>query len=521
MIASVVPPAQPLFNVSPSANGACLPDEGIATALIAGLVPPQPTPPRTRLLVISCGVKIHFPWQQACDVHRQAGEAVRQAVHHLPIDIIESPAPYEDPDAMLAELDRQAAAGLDGIIFIHAAYTAGEIGTHLGRWLGDQPLPILSWSWPDPTGGNLTANSLCCQNFILNMFARLGVRYVWGHGPIDAAMRAEVLRFARSARARARFQHARVLHAGGSRVTAFYDGETDELSVMRRFGLRFDRIDLQAVADHGRKFKEADLRHIFLALKNSPQCHLTDVPEEQALRTLRFGLAILDLAATRGYVGCTVKSWPELFDCYGCAIDGAVSMLNDHGFCTAEEGEMNGLISSLALHFLSEGKAVTTMMDLSGVNAAANRLNIWHCGASPTRMLKRDTRYDLRRHSILENGNPQTAVGMMIEFLLELGPVTITRYQSPDAARCFTFEGNLVEAPLAFRGAYGEMQPRDGLHVSQIIKTILNHGLDHHWSLGYGHWHAEQRLLNHWLTIPEIPLASAGAVNGLSVSLDQ
>ena len=106
---------------------------------------------------------------------------------------------------------------------------------------------------------------------------------------------------------------------------------------------------------------------------------------------------------------------------------------------------------------------------------------------------------------------------MMIEFLLELGPITVTRYQSPDATRCFTFEGDLVEAPLAFRGAYGEMVPRDGSSVSSIINTILSHGLDHHWSLGYGHWHSEQKLLNHWLGVSEVPLGAAGSVSGLSI----
>ena len=511
-------PINEALGKSPLANkGACLPEKGVLNDLLADLVPPLPQAPRTRLLLVSCGVKIHFPWQQACDIHQQAISSARQAVGDLPIDIIETPEPYEDPDLLVAELGRQLGKGVDGIIFIHAAYTAGEIGAHLGRWLYDHPVPFLSWSWPDPTGGNLTANSLCCQNFLLNIFTRLGVRYAWGHGPFDETMRAEVLRFARSARARARYQHARVLHVGGSRVTAFYDGETDELAVMRRFGLRFDRLDLQAEADHGKKFKESDVRRLFQALKDSPSCRRVDVPEEQALRTLRFGLAILDLAAERGYVGCTVKSWPELFECYGCAIDGAVSMLNDCGFCTAEEGEMNGLISSLSLHFLSEGTAVTSMMDLSSVNAAANRLGIWHCGASPTRMLKAGTQYDLRRHSILENSDPATAVGMMIEFLLELGPITVTRYQSPDATRCFTFEGDLVEAPLAFRGAYGEMVPRDGSSVSSIINTILSHGLDHHWSLGYGHWHSEQKLLNHWLGVSEVPLGAAGSVSGLSI----
>jgi hypothetical protein len=133
--------------------------------------------------------------------------------------------------------------------------------------------------------------------------------------------------------------------------------------------------------------------------------------------------------------GATVKSWPDLFSCYGCAIDGSVSMMNDLGFCVVEECEMNGLLSSLSLHLLSGGRAVPTMMDLSLYRAHEERLGIWHCGASPTRLLKPGTTFAATRHSILENGDPSTAVGLMLEFLLANGPITVMRYLASRQAR--------------------------------------------------------------------------------------
>jgi L-fucose isomerase-like protein len=240
------------------------------------------------------------------------------------------------------------------------------------------------------------------------------------------------------------------------------------------------------------------------------------VPDAQVLQTYRFGLAILDLAAAQGYSGATVKSWPDLFTCYGCAIDGAVSMMNDLGFCVAEEGEMNGLLSSLALHHLSAGTAVPTLMDLSLWRVEQDRLGIWHCGASPTRLMKPGTHFAATRHSILENGDPSTAVGLMLEFLLANGPVTVMRYLAPDAGRFFAFEGDFVDTELAYRGSYGLMAPRPGQTIGQIMGTIFDAGLDHHWSIGYGHWLAELRLLNHFTGIAEVPLRSSTAPFGLS-----
>ncbi len=506
-----------MMSVSSAFSLPALSEQGVTTAVVRDIVGELPTPPPTRIGIVGCGVRIHFPWEKACARTRAAAAAMRTALHGEPFEIVEAPEAFEDPHALMATVEHWKSEGLDGLVFFHAAYTAGEIGSHFGRWLADHNLPVLSWSHPDThTHASNEANSLCCQNFLLQMWTRLRAPYAWVHDMEDGLAGQQVFaRFARSVRARARLLHGRVLHAGGSRVTAFYDGETDELAVMRRFGLQFDRVDLEAVYRHSLKFEETTLRRVRDAIVSNPRCAGVDLPDAQILQTLRFGLAILDLARERDYIGCTVKSWPELFECYGCAIDGAVSMLNDYGFCTAEEGEMNGLISSLSLHLLSEGRAVPTMMDLSALDTTANTIGIWHCGACPTRILKRGAQYRATKHSILENGDPETAVGLMLEFPLETGPATVVRYQSPDAARMLAFEGALVDSPMPFRGAWCEMRPQRPGNAGQIMGTILDAGLDHHWSLGYGHWLEDLQMLNHWLGVAEIPVRPSGSCHGL------
>lgn len=495
-----------------------LPAFGVTTELLSSLLPALAKPRRTRIAIVACGLKIHFPWGRAC---RAFADALQQVTLYLDPDrytVIAAEEPVEDPDKLIAFLNGLLTQGIDGLILFHAAYTAGEIGSELGRWLIDHPMPLLSWAVPETIteSGRIESNRLCCQNFLLNMLRRMNVKYAWLNLPGGLDAQAAITRFGRTARARARLFHARVLHIGGSRVTAFYDGEVDELAVMRRFGVRFDRMDLQAIFDYARKFKDSDLRQLRDAILNSPSCARNDVPDEQIFQTLRIGLAALDMAAHSDYAGCIVKSWPELIDQYGCTTDGSVSMLNDIGLCTAEEGEMNGLLSSLAMHFLSEGEAAPTMMDLSRLDLALNRIGIWHCGASPTRWLRRGTKFEARRHSILENAEPEGSVGLMMEFLLELGPATVLRYQSPDAGRAFAFEGDLVDTELKFRGNYCEFEPTLPDTAGQIMNTILSCGLDHHWSLGFGHWKKDLELLHHWLGIEEVPMVSDTEGFGLS-----
>ncbi|HMO25506.1 MAG TPA: hypothetical protein PKB10_04490, partial [Tepidisphaeraceae bacterium] len=288
------------------------------------------------------------------------------------------------------------------------------------------------------------------------------------------------------------------------------DGEADELAVMRRFGLQYDRMDLEAVFDVARKVPQRDLDRLRTALFEDARCRTVDVPVEQADQTLRLGLAIQRLAAERGYIGVTIKSWPELFDCYGCAADGAVSMLNDAGLCTAEEGEMPGLLSSLVMHALSAGSAVPTMMDVSVLDEPANEIGLWHCGACPTRWLARGAWYQATRHSILENADRESAVGMMLEFPLTGGPGTVVRYQSPDCGLCFAFEATLRPVdPMPMRGNYVAARPMHRT-AGAILSTIMSRGLDHHWSLGFGHLGADVSLFNHFLEVEDIEVVPAG-----------
>jgi L-fucose isomerase-like protein len=164
------------------------------------------------------------------------------------------------------------------------------------------------------------------------MWSRLGVRYAWMHAPIDESAVPELETFARTSRTRDRLRHARILHVGGSRVSAFYDGEADELALMRRFGVRFDRIDIETAFQFSkRRFSESQVTGLREALKALPQCSLVDLPDSQIDQTYSFGLAMLEMAREGGYAGATFKSWPDLFDCYGCAIDGARFPLQRHG----------------------------------------------------------------------------------------------------------------------------------------------------------------------------------------------
>jgi L-fucose isomerase-like protein len=168
----------------------------------------------------------------------------------------------------------------------------------------------------------------------------------------------------------------------------------------------------------------------------------------------------------------------------------------------------------MAMHLVTEGAAVSTLMDISLLDPRKNRLGFWHCGGSATRLVRKGTKFETRRHSIMENANESTAVGMLVESLLETGPVTVARYLAPDYAHTFLFEGNVVKSPMAFRGAYAEVETGKPLTAAQVMGTILDKGLDHHWVMGRGHFADDLRLLNHLLGVIEEPVTNHGGCQG-------
>lgn len=494
-----------------------LPAKGVAADAIAALVTPLPTPAPTKIGLIGVGLKMHFVWKDAVANYQRAQQTIRRAWEGAPLELVAPAEPFETAEDVVMVADKLLTEGVRGIILFHGSYTAGEIGSQLGRWLGDHRMPLFSWAFPEPVGGRLTANSLCCQNFLLNAFHRLGVQYQWLFKAVDDPAASEhLLRFARCVRARARMVGGKLLHLGSGRVPGFYDAEADELAVCKRFGLRFDRVDFAQVFERAKEFSDTQLRFVMGAIIGAPNCGLNNVPEAQFFQTLRLALGTLDIAGQQNYIGTAIRCWPDLWGHWGCAADGALSLINDQGLPAADETDMNGLISMMAMHLVTEGSAVSTLMDISLLDPRKNRLGFWHCGGSATRLVRAGTKFETRRHSIMENADEATAVGMLVESLLALGPVTVTRHLAPDSARALLFEGNVVESPMAFRGAYAEVEPTGPASAEQIMGTILDKGLDHHWVMGRGHIADDLRALNHLLAVTEEPVTNIGGGHGFS-----
>lgn len=483
--------------------------KGIVSDEMEKLIEKAPEKKDVKIGLIGIGFELHFDWEKAKRSYTEAIEQTK-SVFGENNQLLALKEPVQTKKELLKVLNDFNIEGMSGLIIYQASYIAGDLALALGNWLRENKIPLLSWSHDEITGGRLTANRLCGQNFLLNILNSVEVKYSWVFDrPKSKQLDIVLDKFIRVVSAKKRMQHATILMVGGMRVPGFYDCELNEMSIAKHFGLSVDRVDIETVCKHGEKFKKEDVDAIVQKLINSKSCKFQGVTERELFLSVRFSLAIADYTRKGEYIGVALKNWPELFDNYQIAGDGAGALVQDLGIPVADESDMGALITMVTMNEISNGNALPTLTDMSILNDKENKLGMWHCGGSPTKLLKKGTGFEVRNHSILDNYDEEQSYGMLLEFLLEKGDITIAKYQYPHASSMLSFEGEIIDSPMRFRGAYGEVNPKN-VAASSVVGTILSSGLDHHWIIGRGHIQEDLKEFNHWANIENLQFVAPG-----------
>lgn len=477
--------------------------QGVVEEAMRALVTPAPARKEVPIGFIGIGLEMHFDWQKAKESHSQALEAVSGAFAEGNT-LLAEPEPIQTKAELLELLNKYAASGMKALIVYQASYIAGDLAMALAIWLRENKMPLLSWSHTEVTGGNLSANRLCGQNFLLNNLSSMGVPYTWlFKEPTDRDLGEPLGRFIRAASARARLKQSKILMVGGMRVPGFYDCELNEVSIAKHFGLDVERVDLSTIFRHGEKFSDEQVSSVVEQLISSAKVKACGVTPEQLALSVRLSLAVADFTHEGGYLGVALKNWPELFDHYGIAGDGAGALVQDLGIPVADESDMGALLTMVTFNELTLGAGLPTLMDLSYIQQEENKIGLWHCGGTSTKLMREGTQFEIQNHSILDNFDPEESCGMLFEFLQETGPVTIAKYQFPHASTVFAFEGEIVDSPMRYRGCYGEIAPK-GLEANSVLSSVMSHGLDHHWIMARGNLMADLQEFNHWAEIDQL-----------------
>ncbi len=142
-------------------------------------------------------------------------------------------------------------------------------------------------------------------------------------------------------------------------------------------------------------------------------------------------------------------------------------------------------MTSLVLQWLGGGPSFVA--DLIHLEPDDNTAVFWHCGLAPMTMADPEATAHAGIHS-------NRKLPLLYEFPLRPGRITIARLsQSRGEHRLVVGGGEMLRAPLPFSGTAGVA--RLDHPVGDVLATIMEEGLEHHYGIVYGDVRAELRAL--------------------------
>jgi L-fucose isomerase-like protein len=423
----------------------------------------------------------------------------------------------------LADLKRRR---LDLMLVLQVTFTDAAMVKRIAEEIEAR---LALWAFPEPrTGGRLRLNSLCGVNLAAHALAKSGHEYGWVHCAPDAPeARARIertwmmprasrprpsptpAREGRSAeslsaaaeKALARLMGARV-GLVGEPPQGFDTCDFDEDLLGRLLGVRLERISLDEVF----RCAEAQADWSVAEARARVEAELDGTPDLDAAsleRSLRAFGALSDLARERRLSALAVRCWPEFFTAYGCAACGPMAMSCQDGVPCACEADLHGALTSLLLQTITGTPPF--MADLVDVDPEGDSAVLWHCGVAPLSMADPEERPRAAVH-------PNRRMPLLGDFALAPGRVTLARLsQSRGPLRLVIAGGEMLKAPRSFSGTSGVI--RFDRPAGDVLETILEEGIEHHYSLAYGDCRAVLREIAERLSLPLLELDRASGIS--------
>ncbi len=396
----------------------------------------------------------------------------------------------QELQAALPELTQQPP---DMLLVMQATFADSAMALELAQAVD---APLLLWAIPEErTGGRLRLNSLCGINLAGHALTRAGYRYDYIYAPPgDPAALEKVEPLARAGQVRRRLAQARLGRIGqhpNGFVTCSFNRET----IKQQLGVDIVQVELDRIFEQAQATDPDEVETVYQEL-STRLGNLAELEQESLRRTLASYLALRQLAKQENLHGLAVRCWPEFFTELGCAACGAMAMLNDEQLPCGCEADVNGTITQLILQWLSGEPAFSS--DLVAVDTADDLMALWHCGLAPLSMADPAA---TPRATIHSNRN----LPLLMEFPLKPGQVTIARLsEATGSYRLAVGTGEMIQAPMSFTGTSGVI--RFDRPAAQLLDTILQEGLEHHFSLTYGNHMAALLALANMLDIPVLRL---------------
>ena len=436
--------------------------------------------------LINASLPSYFPQRHGVfTAARQMLDRMAGQGGHTIVEASEIPMDATQARVALAEVK---AAGADFILLLHGGFTMGDVVREIAR----DPLPLGVWATTEPTlTGDVQLNNFVSLN--MSMSIARGVRDLavnpvqWYLGaPDDADLTARLDQTLRALSARKALSGARIGVVGGLAPT-FYNMEVSTDTLLRSLGVWVEHVDMHKMTDLMAAQSDADVAAEVSAM--TAGAAVDGVSDHQMGLTARASLALRVIAAEGNYDALAVSDWPALQENPGMHPGAAFSWLeeNDH-LPVASEGDVLGAVTQLAVKSLT-GR-VGCLLDMTSPHLASDQILMWHGGGGPLYMAKAQPTWI--NHPMIGRGTEAGPIfGAIADYEFAHGPVTVVRVARQGTAQ-FVVQGQVSDGPaIGFTGCRGWVGDFTGAAGSctanDIVTTVMEHGLEHHFVLVPGH----------------------------------
>jgi L-fucose isomerase-like protein len=412
-------------------------------------------------------------------------------------------------------LEHCTSEGADALIMHTSSFTSGELGQQAAWHARAHSMPVLVWGVPEPAGGALTVNNLCCANFMTSIMHSMGVPYKWVFAaPGDAAAEHGIGGTMRCIRAIAALRNATIAVVGAGRVPGFFGSNGDETAIKARYGVN---VRLLALTDLYAKYKAVKPKQAADEISQIKKISKCAADAADVERSARMTLALKAIADEHNAAALAVRCWPEIRDDLQVETCLPMALLADGGVLCSCEADVPGALSMMLQYELTARKAgPPTLLDMVSINEKADFVGLWHCGVSAPSLAQPGTACACL-HSIVAEGSPDAPKGLVLESAGRPGPATLLRLQDPGAGRYLAVSGDVLKRKPEFHGSYAAFRPA-GMSAADLLNTILTQGVTHHYALAYTDHLDLIREAAYWLDIEAIPVnPDAGPVSHFGI----
>ena len=433
----------------------------------------------------------------AVDVARRLAAEARALLLDLgaevvgPEDLVMTPEDVEAAKPFLAD-------HADLVVNVCASFSDATPALELYAGL-DQPVLLWSFREPGPVGDRLWLNSMCGANLFghaLVVHAGRSPRLL--HGNPDEAGTRRTLAAALAGTLPAVVDppttvgpradgddveaalgslRGRRLGLVGDAPPGFTPSRYDVGLLAGLFGIEVEQVDIDAMLDRVEKVDdgEAAAEH---ASARAAQPSLEHVDATQAMTSARITTAMRDWRDDGSFDGLAIRCWPEFPNRLGACPCSSLSRVADEGTPTACERDVYGAVTMLLMEALGSG--TTYLVDTVDLDAEANVVRLWHCGAAATSLAAEPAQATQSTHC-------NRKVGVAGDFPLRTGRVVMARLTEDPAKeghlRLLLAAGESVAEPNRFQGNTAAV--RLDSDAEQLVTGLVTGGFPHHTVLAW------------------------------------